>query len=314
MRSQSLWTRHRFNASLVASGLFAADIRPVLAADTITVGAAPVEPSAEAYYADAGGYFKAAGLNVEISVLPNSAAMIAALSSSSLQFGNVNVLAFAQATGNGIPLVIVAPSTTWDDASNQLVVTKNSPFTTARDLNGKTVGVAVIKNIPTILTQYWMDRTGGDSRTVKFIELGNAQMVPSLQAGRIDAAFLTEPFLTLSKGDIRPITTTLMGGLPRPLGVGVWVASSDWAKVNPTIISSFAGAIIKTAYFANANHEKTAIILAQLAKMDPRLIAHMARIQYATRLNASQLQPLLDLATKYAGLPPAQISRWIYQT
>ena len=55
--------------------------------------------------------------------------------------------------------------------STYLIVPKGSPYRTASDLNGKTVAVNTLRGLPQYGTQAWIDKNGGDSKRVKFVEL-----------------------------------------------------------------------------------------------------------------------------------------------
>jgi len=51
----------------------------------------------------------------------------------------------------------------------------------------------------------WIELHGGDSSTVKFIETPLPQAVADLEAGRVDAIFLAEPYISMSQGKLRII-------------------------------------------------------------------------------------------------------------
>jgi NitT/TauT family transport system substrate-binding protein len=297
------WNRKKFGTALFGAGVIGALPRIARADTNITVATLPIDPFGEPYYAEAAGLFKAGGLNVQITPVQNSSDMIAAMVAGSAQFALVNLINFAEAVSNGVPLVLVAPGGLWQEETARLVVAKNSPYQNARDLNGKIVGVVGLKNFATIVPQYWMDKNGGDGKSLKFVEIGFGAMIPALQAGRIDAAFHVEPFLAMGRDTIRPITASLLAGLSNaPLQAGAWAARPDWASANTSVVRDFSAVIVKAATYANQNPAKTAVTLAQVSKMDPQLIAAIARSTFATRLDVAQLQPLVDLAARYGAL------------
>ena len=51
------------------------------------------------------------------------------------------------------------------------IVRKDSPIKTGRDLNGKTFAVPALMDLNQIAAMAWIDQTGGDSRTVKIVEI-----------------------------------------------------------------------------------------------------------------------------------------------
>ena len=50
-----------------------------------------------------------------------------------------------------------------------------------------------------------VDKNGGDSKSVHFLELPFTEMSAALKAGRIDAAMLSEPVLSESRNDVEPL-------------------------------------------------------------------------------------------------------------
>jgi NitT/TauT family transport system substrate-binding protein len=71
-----------------------------------------------------------------------------------------------------------------------------SPIKTAKDLNGKVIGVNGVRNISEIDTRTWVDKNGGNSSTVQFVELTFPEMAPAVLSGRVAAAELRDLFVT----------------------------------------------------------------------------------------------------------------------
>ena len=71
-------------------------------------------------------------------------------------------------------------------------------FRTPADLNGKTLAVAGLGSFAQYSAQYWIDKNGGDSKTVKFVEVSPPEMPAALEAHRVDAAAPFEPGITLA--------------------------------------------------------------------------------------------------------------------
>jgi hypothetical protein len=52
--------------------------------------------------------------------------------------------------------------------------------------------------------------------------------------------------------------------------------------------------------WANSNEAQSGQILAKYSNIDPRVLGTMTRSHYAERLDPALLQPLIDVAAKYA--------------
>ena len=310
-------SRRKFASGLAAlsAGVAIGTGSGARAADPVIVGTLPIDAGAQPYYADRQGFFSASGIDATISPAQNSSLLIAAVVNGSMQFTLCNIVNLVEALQNGLGLVMVAPGDLWSDDTTRLVVAKDSPIRTARDLTGKTIAVTGLKNLVTFAPQYWIDRNGGDASKVHFIELSFPEMVPAMQAGRVDAAVTVEPFLTISKDAIRPVTPALLGSLSRsPLQSAVWVAEARWAKQNASTVSKFADVMVKASVWANSNLRQSGQILAGFSKMNPDLVSAMARVTYATRIDLTQIQPLVDLTTKYEGFKSTSIAGAVFHT
>jgi NitT/TauT family transport system substrate-binding protein len=149
----------------------------------------------------------------------------------------------------------------------------------------------------------WIDRNGGDSSTVKFVEIPFPSIPAALEAHRIDAAFITEPVISAARKNGRVLVYP-WDAISKHFLVGCWFTTSQWAKDHPDIVKRFGAAIHDAAVWANKNPAKSGEILAKHSKIDSAVIATMARAHYAERLTTALVQPLVDLSAKYNGFSP----------
>src|ERR1700722_15700434 len=78
---------------------------------TLRLATAPLDVSAEPYYAMAMGFFKRAGLsNVTLQTIPTGAAMTAAVAGGAIDIAISNIVSIAQAHQRNIPFTLVAPA------------------------------------------------------------------------------------------------------------------------------------------------------------------------------------------------------------
>jgi NitT/TauT family transport system substrate-binding protein len=264
----------------------------------------PADNSAEVYYAQDMGFFKDAGLDVRITAMTNSSAIIAALAGGSGDIGNSVVGSAAQARSRGIAVRFIAPAGLYVDAmpTSALVVPKDSPIHTAADLSGKTIAVSGLNDLTYYATRAWIDKHGGSSADVKFVELPFPAIGPALIGHRVDAAYTIEPFLTAARTDFRVIGKAGGGVAARYQATG-WLSTDSWIQTHADVALRFAAAIRRTAIWANAHHQESAAILLRYTRIDPQVAAEMNRVEYAVTLQPNLLQPPIDVAAKYGGLP-----------
>jgi NitT/TauT family transport system substrate-binding protein len=273
----------------------------------------PADNSAEVYYAQELGYFKDAGLDVRITPMTNSGAIIAAIAGGGGDIGNAVVGTVADARGKGIPILFLAPAGLYDAASPTaaLSVLKDSPITKAADLTGKIVAVSGLGDLTYYATRAWIDKNGGNSAGVKFIELPFPAMAAAVLQHRVDAAYIIEPFFTAAEGDLRILARAAESVAPRYQATG-WIASESWLAAHPDLASRFAAAIRRTAIWANSHQKESAVILLKYLKLDPAIVERMHRVPYAVTLDPRLIQPPIDTAAKYTGQAPVSANSLIW--
>jgi NitT/TauT family transport system substrate-binding protein len=258
----------------------------------------PTDSGAQAYYAEALGLFKKAGLDVEVTSLGNGASVAAAIASGAAEIGQGNVVSLALAHEKGLPFVLIAPAAAYVGGAptSALIVPNGSTVTAARDLIGKPVGVGGLKDIGSVALDMWLMQQGVDPAQVHDVEIPGAQIGQALERGNVTAAISIEPYLSRSlAGGARMLAPTQRAIGSRFL-IGAYFSTSAWAKAHPDLARKVTEVMIDAARWANANHGRSAAILEQYTKVSPN--ARQVRVTYAETLDASLIQPLLDACLK----------------
>jgi NitT/TauT family transport system substrate-binding protein len=266
---------------------------------TIHIGTTPIDAGAQPYYAQAEGFFKAAGINVDIQAMANGAVLAAAVASGALDIGQYNVVSIASAHERGIPFVLVAAASTYSSKLPQsaLVVTANSPLHTAKDLNGKTIAVNGLQTISQLGPEAWIDSNGGTLSTVKFIEMPFPAMADALASGRVDAALISEPVLSDARAHGMRVLNNVYDSIAKDFLIGTWFTTSTWAKAHPDLVRKYVAVMQQTAHWANAHHAETAKILQDETKTP--VSATTMRVVFGETLDVKQIQTLIDACAKY---------------
>jgi NitT/TauT family transport system substrate-binding protein len=268
----------------------------------VEIGVNSNESNADAFYAKDAGVFTRNGLDVDIQVLNGGAAVAAAITGGTLQIGASNVLSLATAIARGLPFVAIAPATVAETAhaTSGVVVLANGPVHSAKDLNGKVVSGISLGGIDQLGAYSFIDKYGGDSSTIKYIELPPPGVPGALEAGRISAGLVPEPLLSelLAGGKVRSLGHSYDGIGPRFMSV-VFFAKRDWANANAALVKTFAASLLAGEAWADANPAAAAASLGKWTKttVDRR------RMVTGKTLDPALLQPLLDSAFKYKLLP-----------
>src|ERR1700722_19655548 len=295
----------------VLAGLGAVAVSPfagvqiVRAAETVTlrVGNVPIDSSSEIFAAQSEGFLSKAGITLDIQSFTNGNAIAAAVVSGSLDVGGINVLSLAAAHEKGLPLKIAASGSTYTtkNPTTVMLVPNASPLKTARDLTGKVVAVNVLQGIAHVSAESWIDKNGGDSKQVKYIELPFAAMPAALAANRVDAAVVAEPQLTQSHNDTRLFGKSY-DGIGDLWMIDAWTVNEAWLTANPDVAHRFSDAMQQAAVWANRNHDKTAELVSAATKIDISIVRAMRRATFLEHVNLGVVQPVIDVGAQYGAL------------
>jgi NitT/TauT family transport system substrate-binding protein len=308
---------NRAHFAILTAGFTAGSVRCASAQTTakVTVGTIPIDNGAEVFYAQEQGIFQRAGLDVDISPMSNGGAIVAAVASGGLDIGFTNLFSFVTAYARGIPVTLIAPASLYLSTSpaQALLVRKDSPFKTGKDLNGKTVACNGIKGITQITASAWIDQHGGDSSTVKWVEVPLSLMPAALAARRVDAAsgvLSDDPTAGTPHGANRILGYPYDAIGSRFLASG-FITTKAWAAANPDAVKRFSNAVLETARWANKHQALSGQTLMKVAKLSPAGLKALSRFRapYAETLDPAQIDPVITFAAKYhiiANVFPAQ--------
>jgi len=273
-------------------------------ATTINVISLPSDTAGTLYYANDLGYFKAAGLDVKITDMTASPPIVAAVAGGGGDIGFSVVTSTAVAHEKGIPVRFIAPGAMWVTANGtaQLVVAKDSTLQSGASFNGKTIAVTGLADLTYYGTVAWLERSGGDASTVKWLELSFPEMAAAVANHRVDAAMIAEPFLEAAKPQVKFVAPVDDAVAPRFMSTG-WIATDAWIKSHPVEAAKFADVMKRASIWANAHQKESAQILLAHTRITPETAATMSRVEYATALDPKQIQPSIDVAAKYSKTP-----------
>ncbi len=298
-------SRRAWLAGAASIAALPALVRPVRAQalTPLHIAATPIDTGGQAFYATDLGFFKDAGFDADVTEINAGAALAAGVLAGTFDFAQVNIISLAQALDRNIKFIWIAPGGLMTNTSitSALVVAKNAPYTKAKDLDGKTIAVNALASIQQLGVAEWMDKNGGDSTTVKFIELPVSNLVPSLAAGRIDMALIPEPELDgVRHGNDARVLAPAYTSIAPVFLLSAWITSQQFAHDHPDIVRRVADVFSRTSRWANRHRAETAPILAKYTKSP--VTPTMARVQYGETFNPAQITPVLDAALKYGML------------
>jgi NitT/TauT family transport system substrate-binding protein len=253
------------------------------------------------YYGVRSGIFKKYGLDVQTSMSASGAVAVTALSGGAADIAYTNILTVVQAHAHNVPMAFVATGNFLlpGKSPTLTLVLKDSPIKSGRDMNGKTLGSGSLRDINAAATFAWIDKTGGDSSTVRVIEVPASAGAAFLEQHRVDAVTLNEPSasLALASGSVRVLAQpydAVSGGMAAGL-----VALTPFIDANRDAMIRFAKAMHEASAWTNAHQADTVQMVADYSGIEPDVIAKGARFTDADYVETRYLQPLITLFAKY---------------
>jgi NitT/TauT family transport system substrate-binding protein len=260
-------------------------------------------------YAQKSGLFAKAGLDASLQAMRSGSAVAAGVIGGTFDIGKSSVMSLLNARGRGgVPIVIIAPAGVYDTNApvSGLLVKADGPIKTAAELNGKTVAVSALNDLYTISTKAWVDAHGGDSSTLKLLELPISAVPEAIAQGRVDAGNVLEPELEFAAAAGK---TRVLGhpfdAIGRRFVFSAWFTTADYAAKNRDVIEKFTTALREAANYTNAHHAETVSMLSDYTKVDPAVIRKSTRSTAGTTLDPKEVQRLIELAVKYKALAQA---------
>lgn len=269
---------------------------------TLRVGGAVTDGLTPVLYGIQAGIFSRLGLDVVLESSSSGAALAAAVIGGSVDIANSSLMSLVTAYARGVKFTIVAGGALYTGSSPTSLVCalKSSGIASLADVDGKTIAVSSIRSLDQIGTMSLVDKAGGNSATLKFLELPSVAMLAALEQDRAELASITTPALgtALASGELRTFADPYSGIGSRFL-IAVWFGAHDYVARNPSVARRFAAGMREAATYTNAHHAATLPLLAAYARIDPKLIATMNRLTTAISADPQEIQPAIDAAATY---------------
>jgi NitT/TauT family transport system substrate-binding protein len=266
----------------------------------VTVGVIPILDVAPIYLGVDKGIFEQHGLDVTLETAQGGAAIVPAVLSGQYQFGFSNNTSLLLAQAQGLPLKIVAPGSSSTSVQGEdfagVVVRADSDIKKAADLAGKSVAINTLNNISDTVVRESVRKDGGDPTGIKFVELPFPDMPAAVAEGRVDAAFVVEPFLAISEGqEARDVASAY--ALPtEDLSVATYFTSEEAIQSKPELVKAFTAAMVESQRYASENPDEVRRIITTYTKIDPGLIDQLTLPAFPSEVNTASIQVLADLA------------------
>ena len=270
---------------------------------SINVGETPGIPQLFMQFGVDKGFYEDEGLDVTVTPVPGGSQQVTSVLSGATDLTGIDVVTWINARAQNLPLSLVGPGTaaTEDPEADfsTVQVPANSPIQEPADLVGATIAVNNLNNIGTITIRGALDAAGIDSSGVEFLEIGFPDMLPALERGSVDAAWIIEPFssIGLARGN-RAIMYPYAEYDPS-MQIGLIVTSSQWASGNEDAVTRFQEAHKRTADYVAENPDEFKAALAALQNVPPEQVAGVSLPVWNANVDIDSMQKVADDMVKY---------------
>jgi NitT/TauT family transport system substrate-binding protein len=273
---------------------------------SITVGTSGQLSNVDVYLGMREGTFTKAGLKVTPQTLTAGSNAIPLLLNGTMQFATVDLATAITATQQDVGVTAVAPNNVGvpgDVGYAGVIASPKSGIATLADLEGKSVQVNQLNGTAEVLVKATMKSAGLDPGKVRFVEIPPPQAVAALQAGRVDAAVLSEPNVTAAlAGGMKYIANPEKDTIP-DLPAFVFLTSKAYAAKHPAVVRSFTTAVLAANKRANADAALARTTAEKSTQVPAALLSKVTFPKFGEQpLTADQVQAYLDLLVKHGGL------------
>jgi NitT/TauT family transport system substrate-binding protein len=300
--------------TLAKAGVSQAPIGP-LEKTHLVVAAVPTTDSTGFYVALHEGLFAKEGLHIKAEMAQSAEEVInqQALNQIDVTAGNyVSYIEAQQNWDHGMqpapnpnpsPQQIASNLDIFDEASVMnpgfvgLFVPSGSSIKTLADLKGKTIGINAPGNVAYLMVAAVLQASGISVKTVKFAYYPFPDMEKELLAGKVQVAFLAEPFISIGE-QTAGLTelTNLDEGLTVNFPVEGYAVTKAWAAANPNTLLAFQRALEEGQEIADTNREAAEQAMeAEVQGITPQFAALLTMENYPIGpVDADRLQRVAD--------------------
>lgn len=271
---------------------------------TVNVGVIPIADIAPLHLGVQQGFFEERGLEVETQQAQGGAAIVPGVASGEFQFGFSNVVSLMLARDKDLPIQLVANGNNSTGNPGEdfsaVVVPEDSSIEGPTDLQGKKVAVNTLQNIGPVSINNAIREAGGDpsENPVNYTEMALPDMQPALEQGNIDAAWVVEPFTTISlQAGAEPVLWN-MAELGDNTMIAGYFTSKQYAQQNPEVVESFRAAMNESLQYAQQNRAEARDIITEYTEIEPEVVEEMMLPAWSSQINRESLQQWSEMTNR----------------
>ncbi|KAB1910012.1 nitrate ABC transporter substrate-binding protein [Micromonospora sp. AMSO1212t] len=244
---------------------------------TVRLASSPLGHLAPIYLAQERGIFAKHGLKVEVDTETSDLTSVPAVLAGKVDFatGDLTTLIVARSKGLDVKAVVPASASTGKEGADYgaLVVKGDSGITSAKQLEGKTISVNILTNIAAAAAREAVRADGGDPTKVKLVEIPFPQAPAAVSTGRVDGAWVVEPFLSAAKAQGAVPVGWGFTDLAPDLTVSAWYAAGSYTSKNAKTVTAFRDAVREAYAYAREHEDEVRAKIPTFTEIKPEVAA-----------------------------------------
>ncbi|AMB42170.1 nitrate ABC transporter substrate-binding protein [Paenarthrobacter ureafaciens] len=267
----------------------------------VTAGVIPIVDSAPIWLGKSKGFFEEEGLDLDIKTGSGGGAILPAVVSGSYDFGMGNTVSVLLARDKGIDVKFVSNEATTAGApkSQAVIVPNDSPIKKPADLAGKTVAVLGISGSVDTTIRALVDADGGDSSTMKFVEIAPSEVQAAVEKKQVDAGWILAPFLQKAVAEGSRVVSYNFSEFSPNFTLAGYFATNDTVKNRPKVVESFNKALAKSVAYAQEHPDEVRQIVTTYTKNTVEQLESMDLPTFTVDFDMEAEGKLADVVHKY---------------
>ncbi|WP_162795118.1 ABC transporter substrate-binding protein [Nonomuraea lactucae] len=287
----------------VAGGPVPAGAGGRLEKTTLNVGITPTPSSAPLFIAIRRGFFREEGLTVTTELMQAPQSVMPKIKNGSMDVFKGSYVSLINIQDSGAERVkIIADTLQGAPGIAGVVVAKNSPLQSPKDLKDRTIAVNSLHNLGTLSMSAHLRIHGLTPRDVRFVAIDFQAQFAALTVGQVDAAWMVEPFLSAAQQAGARLLIDTNTGPTDALPIDGWATTEDWVRRHPATTAAFQRAVARAQRVIATDRAALAEVVHLYTQTRRQTVMTMAMGTFPTSLNATRIQRVADLMNEFGYL------------
>ena len=252
------------------------------------------------------GAFSDVGIDVEQQNVATTAALVPLLASNQVDLAYLSYPVALSALAAGVDISLAGATQNLAPGVQALYVSSDSDITELEGLEGKRIGLNAVGGYGDVLLGEALATVGMTLDDVELVEVQFSNTITALEAGEIDAGWLSTPFIARAKADPNKLARELVDFNDIPsltdLPQGGSVVTGSFLRDAPVTLRTFMKAMQEVGDSLSADPDFQRERTAAIADYPPAVAEVVALSEYQGTVSIDKLMRVVDLQQKYGQL------------